>query len=72
MKHDIGCECLECCLECWRDPDSSRRFREAAEEIDTLRALIDDQLAAMQNTPADDMNYAGFDWKRRAKLARGV
>ena len=69
--HAIGCDCLECTLDGWRMPGSSKRFREAAQEIDMLRALIDRQLRAMSNTPMSDMNYAGIEWCRAARKQRG-
>lgn len=68
--HQIGCTCLDCTLEGWRMPDSSKQYREAAREIDTLRELVDEQLAAINNTPFSDMNYAGAEWARKARAAR--
>lgn len=52
--------------------DSSKRFREAAQEIDMLRALVDRQLSAMNNTPMNDMNHAGIEWRRAAEKQRGI
>lgn len=68
--HQIGCTCLDCTLEAWRMPDTSKQYRDAAKEIDTLRSLIDEQLMAMTNTPMSDMNYAGIAWAKKARRAR--
>lgn len=45
-------------------------YEMAAREIDTLRALVDEQLQAMNNTPAGDMNHAGRRWYERATKVR--
>lgn len=56
-------------LNQWRE-SGTPRFEMAAKEIDTLRSLIDEQLRAMKNTPASDMNYAGLQWRERAEAVR--
>lgn len=56
-------------LSLWRQ-SGTPRFEMAAREIDALRSLVDDQLAAMKNMPASDMNHAGRDWQRRATAIR--
>lgn len=68
--HRIGCQCIDCILEAWSHPNSSKHFRDFAEEMKRLRGLVDEQINAMSNTPMGDMNYAGIDWLQRARNAR--
>ena len=56
-------------LEAWRHCGTPL-YELAAKEIDDLRSLVDEQLLAMDNTPAADMNYAGTNWRDRAKAIR--
>lgn len=57
-------------LEAWRRCGTPL-YELAAQEIDALRSLVDEQLRAMDNTPAADLNYAGTNWRDRAKTIRG-